>query len=178
MKCLALEHADIRVPAESVFDYVVDLGRWPTWLWCVVSASQPERCPLALGVDIHVCMHAGRKRWQENLEITRFIRNAFLSFESFFSAARRIDFRFEQRGQTTRVACTIGYPVYGGALPAIYHALIGRRRLRGALRRSLIHLKNILEERAADAVGAPGFEDVDGIVSGPRPVAAESVRVG
>jgi uncharacterized membrane protein len=178
MKCLASEHADIRAPAESVFDYVVDLGRWPTWLWCVVSASQPEQRPLALGVDIHACMHAGRKRWHENLEVTRFIRNAFLSFEAFYSAARRIDFRFERRGQLTRLGCTVGYPVYGGGLPALYHALIGKRRLRAALRRSLVHLKNILEERAADAVEAQGLDDVDGIVGAARPIMTEGVRVG
>jgi hypothetical protein len=147
-------------------------------LWCVVSASQPEHRPLGIGVDVHVCMHAGRKRWQENLEITRFIRNAFLSFEAFYSAARRIDFRFERRGQLTRLACTIGYPVYGGALPAMWHALIGRRRLRAALRLSLVHLKNILEERADDALEAQGLDAVDGIVGPPRPLAAESVRVG
>ncbi|HXW51928.1 MAG TPA: SRPBCC family protein [Candidatus Acidoferrales bacterium] len=178
MKCLASEHADIHAPAESVFDYVMDLGRWPTWLWCVVSAVQPEHKPLARGVDVHVCMHAGRRRWQENLEITRFIRNAFLSFEAFYSAARRIDFRFERRGHVTRLACTVGYPVYGGGLPALYHAIVGRRRLSGAVRRSLVHLKNILEERAGDTTQADGFFE-ESAVGDVRPaVAAQGVRVG
>ncbi len=178
MKCLASEHADIRAPAESVFEYVVDLARWPTWLWCVVSAVQPEHRALECGVDIHVCMHAGRRRWHESLEITRFIRNAFLSFEAFYSASRRIDFRFERRGQLTRVACTIGYPVYGGALPAMYHALVGRRRLHGALRRSLVHLKNILEERASELVGADTFADFEGVGEARPAVATRTVRVG
>jgi uncharacterized membrane protein len=178
MKCLASEHADIRAPAEAVFDYVVDLARWPAWFTCVVSAVQPESRALAPGVEIHVCMHAGRRRWQENLEVTRLIRNAFLSFESFYSTARRIDFRFERRGQVTRLGCSIGYPVYGGGLPAAYHALVGRSRLRKALRDSLVHLRNILEERAGDTLSPEdlGFEGAIGEV---KPADRESrVRVG
>jgi uncharacterized membrane protein len=178
MKCLASEHADIRAPAEAVFDYVMDMERWPTWLWCVLSAQQVDRQPLALGVDIHVCMHAGRRRWQENLEVTRFIRNAFLSFESFYSTARRMDFRFERRGQFTRLGCSIGYPVYGGSLPALYHTLVGRHRLRKALRDSLVHVKNILEERARETMSADSLEYLDDGVGEVKPVPSQSVRVG
>ncbi len=179
MKCLASEHADVRAPAEAVFDYVFDLARWPTWFTCVVSAGQPEGKPLAQGVEIHVCMHAGRRRWQENFEVTRFIRNAFLSFESFYSTARRIDFRFERRGQVTRLACSIGYPVYGGSLPAAYHAIVGRGRLRKALRDSLVHLKNILEESAGETSAAEDYGLLDSAVGEVKPaVAAPSVRVG
>jgi uncharacterized membrane protein len=177
MKCLASEHADIRAPAEAVFDYVVDLSRWPTWLWCAVSVSQPEGKPLDRGVDVHLCLHAGRKRWQENLEVTRFIRNAFLSFESFYSAARRIDFRFERRGQLTRLACAVGYPVYGGLLPAIYHSVIGRRRLGKRLRESLVHLKNILEERSGEAHSPDGLSLAEEGVGVPQPAVTGGVRV-
>ncbi len=179
MKCLASEHADVRAPAESVFDYVSDLARWPTWFTCVVSAAAPEDKPLAQGVEVHVCMHAGRRRWQESFEVTRFIRNAFLSFESFFSTARRIDFRFERRGQMTRLACSIGYPVYGGSLPAVYHAIVGRGRLRKALRDSLVHLKNILEERAGETAAAEDYGRLDSAIGEVKAVvAAPSVRVG
>jgi hypothetical protein len=178
VRCLASAHADIRAPAEAVFDYVVDLARWPTWLWCAVSAVQPEGKPLGRGVDIHMCLHAGRRRWQENLEVTRFIRNAFLSFESFYSTARRIDFRFERRGQLTRLGCSVGYPVYGGSIPAIYHAIVGRRRLHKALHESLVHLKNILEERAGDAVAADDLSLIGEAVGEVKPAAPASVRVG
>jgi uncharacterized membrane protein len=177
MKCLASEHADIRAPAEAVFDYVVSLERWPTWLWCVVSAVQPEGKALTRGVDIHICLHAGRRRWQESMEVTRFIRNAFLSFESFYSTARRIDFRFEQRGDLTRLACSVGYPVYGGSLPSVYHAIIGRRRLRKALRESLVHLRNILEEQAGEATAADALAFADDGVGQVKP-ASVGVRVG
>jgi hypothetical protein len=178
MRCLASEHADIRAPAEAVFDYVVDLARWPAWLWCAVSAAQAQGKPLAKGVDIHICMHAGRRRWQESLEVTRFIRNAFLSFESFYSTARRIDFRFERRGQATRLACSVGYPVYGGSLPGIYHAIVGRGRLRKALRESLVHLKNILEERTGDAIAADDRSVIEDAIGEVKPAATAGVRVG
>ncbi len=179
MRALLCEHADIRTPAEVVFDHVCDLSRWPAWFSCVVWAVQPQHRPLELGEEIHVCMHAGRRRWQEDLEVTRFIRNAFLSFEAFYSAARRIDFRFERRGQLTRLACSIGYPVYGGAFPAMYHAIVKRRQVAKGLRDSLTHLKNVLEEQT----GATVVDDLDGlegaVVGPPRPVgAAPTLRVG
>ncbi len=180
MKVLCSDTVDIRAPAEAVFDAVCDLNRWPTWFGCVVSAAQPDERPLALGVEIHVCMHAGRKRWQEALEITRFIKSAFLSFEALYSTARRIDFRFERRGQVTRLGCAIGYPVYGGLVPAALDALVGRRRVRVGLRDSLVHLKNVLEEQAGAIVAV---DDLDALAVAPvaRPVpqaAASTLRVG
>ena len=179
MKVLCSHTLDVQSPAEAVFDYVCDLTRWPAWFGCVVSASQPQARPLRSGEQIHVCMHAGRRRWHEDLEVTRFITNAFLSFEALDSTARRIDFRFERRGRVTRVACSLGYPVYGGMWPALYDALVARRRVRRTLRESLVHLKNLLEEKAGVAA-AP--DDLDALAVEPvarpaRAVAAQSVRV-
>lgn len=155
MKVLCSTHVDVRAPAELVFEYVCDLSRWPAWLGCVVSAQQPQARPLALAEDIHVCLHAGRRRWQEDFEVTRFIRNAFLSLEAPFSTARRIDFRFERRGQLTRLNCSIGYRVYGGLFASLYDAAIARRRIVRDLRDSLAHLKNMLEETS----GSPEFDE-------------------
>ena len=180
MKVLCSHAVDIHAPAEAVFDYVCDLTRWPTWFGCVVSASQPQERQLAVGEQVHVCMHAGKRRWQEDLEITRYISNAFVSLEAIYSTARRIDFRFEQRGRVTRLACAIGYPVYGGVVPAVLDALFGRRRVRRGLRDSLVHLKNVLEEQTT---GVPASEDLDalGVTPVARAVAqvrAQSLRVG
>jgi len=124
-------------------------------------------------------MHHGRRRWQEDFEVTRFITNAFLSFEALYSAARRIDFRIERRGRITRLSCAIGYPLYGGAVPAVVDAVIGRRRVTKGIRESLVHLKNLLEEQA----GVAGAADLDALAVAPvaRPVAqaqAETDRVG
>lgn len=179
MKVLCSHAVDIAAPAEHVFERVSDLTHWPAWFGCVVSASQPQDQALGLGVEIHVCMHAGRRRWQETLEVTRFITNAFLSFEALYSTARRIDFRVERRGSITRLCCAVGYPVYGGLAPAIYDVLIGRRKVRSGVRDSLVHLKNIVEEKVGTAVAA---DDLDGLaltpVAKPAPqVAARPLRV-
>jgi uncharacterized membrane protein len=180
MRVLCSQAVDVHAPAEAIFDYICDLPRWPTWFTCVVSAQQPDNRPLALGEEIHVCLHAGRRRWQEDLEITRFMRNAFLSFEALFSAARRIDFRFERRGKITRLACSIGYLVSGGMLPSAFDALVARRRIDRGLRESLVHLKNVLEEHAG-VTEAP--DDLDALAVAPvaKPaasVAAQQLRVG
>jgi uncharacterized membrane protein len=179
MKILCSHAVDIAAPAEQVFERVSDLTHWPTWFGCVVAASQPQERALGLGAEIHVCMHAGRRRWQETLEVTRFITNAFLSFEALYSTARRIDFRVERRGRITRLACSIGYPVYGGLAPTIYDVLIGRRRVRNGVRDSLVHLKNMIEEKVGSAVAA---DDLDALaltpVAKPAPqVAARQLRV-
>jgi uncharacterized membrane protein len=178
MKVLCSRAVDIHAPAEAIFDYISDLPRWPTWFTCVVSAQQPDNRPLALGEEIHVCMHAGRRRWQENLEITRFIRNAFLSFEALYSAARRIDFRVERRGKLTRLACSVGYLVSGGVVPAMVDAVLTRRRIDRGLRDSLVHLKNVLEEHAGVT---EAIDDLDALAVTPiaKPAAAtQQVRVG
>jgi len=179
MKVLCSHAVDIAAPAEQVFERVSDLTRWPAWFGCVVSASQPQDRALALGVEVHVCMHAGRRRWQETLEVTRFITNAFLSFEALYSTARRIDFRVERRGRITRLACSIGYPVYGGLAPAIYDVLLGRRRVKNGVRDSLVHFKSIIEEKVGSAVAA---DDLDALALSPvaKPVpqvATQPLRV-
>ena len=179
MKVLCSHSVDIAAPAEHVFDYVSDLTRWPTWFGCVVSASQLQGSAPALGAEIHVCMHAGRRRWQETFEVTRFITNAFLSFEALYSTARRVDFRVERRGRTTRLGCSIGYPVYGGLAPALFDVLIGRRRVRNGIRQSLVHLKNIVEENVGTVVAT---DDLDALaltpVAKPAPqVTTQPLRV-
>ncbi len=180
MKVLCSQAVDVHAPPEAIFDYICDLPRWPTWFSCVVSAQQPDNRPLALGEEIHVCMNAGRRRWQEDLEITRFMRNAFLSFEALYSAARRIDFRFERRGKLTRLACSIGYLVSGGVVPTMFDAVVTRRRIDRGLRDSLVHLKNVLEEHAGVT---EAIDDLDALAVAPvaKPAAAvatQQVRVG
>lgn len=179
MKVLCSQSVDVHAPAEQVFGTVSDIARWPTWFVCVVSAQQPQDRPLGLGEEIRVCLHAGRRRWQESFEVTRFIRNAFLSFEALYSAARRIDFRVERRGQLTRLGCSIGYPVFGGVVPMLADAAVRRRRIARELRDSLVHLKNMLEDNMGatmwndDDLGLPGVG-----TAAPQPtVAAEALRV-
>jgi len=162
MKVLCTDHIDVAVPAERAFAAIADISHWPVWFSSVVSAQHPDSLPVALGEELTVCLNAGKRRWRETFEVTRFVQNAFLSLEGAFSAARKIDFRFEQRGVLTRIACSIGYPVFGVA-GRIVDAAFKRRRVRADLRESLLRLKGILEEVVEPIVIGDLFDGVRAI---------------
>ena len=159
MKVLCTDYVDIGMPAEKVFSFVADLPRWPVWFTPVVSAQHPQCRPVALDEEVLLCLQAGRRRWHETFEITRYVRNAFLSLEGTFSAARRIDFRFEQRGAVTRVSCAIGYPVFGGLIVAMVDAAFRRGRIRMEVRDSLMRLKGLLDEEGEPKTVGDDFLD-------------------
>lgn len=159
MKVLCADHVDIAVPVENVFAFVADIKRWPVWVTPVVCAEHPQSQPIAVNDELLLCLHAGRKRWHETFDVTRLVQNAFLSLEGTYSAARRIDFRFEQRGSLTRVACAIGYPLFGGFLKIWLDGAFRRRNVRRELRDSLVRLKGLLEERVESRVFGDGVFD-------------------
>src|SRR5579864_1770135 len=164
MKVVCVDHVDVRVPVNEAFAFVADISRWPVWISSVVCAEQPHARPVACDAEVVICMQAGRRRWQESFEVTRLMPNAFLSLEGEFSAARRIDFRFEQRGPQTRVTCAMGYRVFGGIVSRWIDALGRRRRLRHELRDSLAHLKGMLEELVEPGIADETRADfIDGI---------------
>jgi uncharacterized membrane protein len=162
MKVLCTDHVDVAVPVENAFEFVTDISRWPVWISSVVCAQHPQSLPVAMDEELLLCLHTGRRRWHETFEVTRFVHNAFLSLEGAFSAARRIDFRFEQRGSFTRVGCAMGYPVFGGFVSAWIDRAFRRRRVRRELRDSLMRLKGLLEERVESmAVGEDFYDAAD-----------------
>src|SRR5215467_9731278 len=75
MKILCADHTDVEVPVARVFEFVTDVTRWPVWMPSVVNAQQPDSLPLAVDEELLVCMHAGRRRWQETFEVKRLVRN-------------------------------------------------------------------------------------------------------
>ena len=155
MKVLCADHVDVAVPVETVFSFVTDISRWPVWIAPVVCAQHPDSLPVGLNEEFLLCLQTGRKRWHETFEVTRFVQNAFLSLEGTYSAARRFDFRFEQRGNHTRLVYAIGYPLFGGFVPALFDSAFRRRRVARELRDSLARLKGLLEEQ----VESTGFGD-------------------
>lgn len=169
MKVLCADHIDVAVPVEDAFSFVSDISRWPVWISSVVCAQHPESRPLAQDEHIVLCLHAGRKRWQETFEVTRFLQNAFLSLEGEFSAARRIDFRFERRGSVTRIAWANGYPLFGGILTHWIDGAFHRRRVRRELKDSLIRLKGLLEERVESTALEDGYFYEPGADAVPAP---------
>lgn len=176
MKIVCSDQIDVCAPAERIFEVLCDVTKWPAWFGCVVSAQQPDQRALALGEEIRMCLHAGRRRWQEAFEVTRFVRNAFLSLEGTYSAARRIDFRLEQRSHLTRVGCIIGYRAFGGALGAALDAVVRRRRISRMVSDSLMHLKTLVEDPAELAL--PDWRTEAGSAAFPIARAGEPVTVG
>jgi uncharacterized membrane protein len=169
MRVVCADHVDVAVPVENVFAFVTDISRWPVWISSVVSAQHPQAKPVALDEELLLCLHAGRKRWHEHFEVTRFVQNAFLSLEGAYSAARRIDFRFEQRGTQTRVGCAIGYPLFGGFILRWLDSISRRRRVRREVRDSLSRLKGLLEERGESPTVDDSLYDEAVAASAARP---------
>src|SRR5476649_711890 len=157
MKIVCREHIDLSVSVERAFEFATDIARWPMWFASMVNAHLPESQDLELGAVLRVCMAEGRNRRQEMFEVTRYVRNAFLSLEGELSAARRFDFRFEQRGYASRISITEGYPVFGGMIPALYDAIFSRRRARRGLLESLTHLRGLLEDSLEPKYHADDF---------------------
>ena len=181
MKVLCTDHVDVAVPADRVYGFAVDISRWPLWFSPVVCAQHPDGSDLALKEELLLCLHAGRRRWHERFEVTRLVRNAFLSLEGAYSAARRIDFRFEQRGAQTRVACSIGYRVFGGAFAGMVDAVFRRPRVRNEVRDSLHRLKGLLEERAEQfAIGEDAHvpDAIEAAIAPDAAPPAEPAQVG
>ncbi|MBC5825246.1 MAG: hypothetical protein GIW99_03210 [Candidatus Eremiobacteraeota bacterium] len=154
MKVLCSSHIDVEVPVNAVFDFVTEVGKWPVWFGCVVAGQLLDQRPLALKHEVSLCLQTGRRRWRENFEVSRFVRNAFFSLEGAYSAARRIDFRFEQRGAQTRLSCAIGYPVFGSFRRA-YDLIAVRPGIMRGVNRSMLHLKALLEDADDFTVASP-----------------------
>lgn len=180
MKVVCQDHVDLAVPVERTYEFVTDVARWPMWLAFVVNAHPFETDALAVGAELRICMAAGKRRRQEIFEVTRHVRNAFLSLESDLSAARRVDFRFEQRGAVSRLCLAVGYPVFGGVFAETWDALFVRPMVMRAVRESLIHARGALDD-AHDALHATQPQAASGAVpaaDGRRsPAVAESAQV-
>jgi uncharacterized membrane protein len=175
MKAVCSECVDVGLPVTQVFGFVSDVARWPVWLSFVVSAhcdGESLSSGLTAEQELRVCMQRGKRRWQETFDIVRFVPNAFMWLEGSLSAARRIEFRFEQRRSGTRVHCAVGYPVYGGAVGRLRDALFMRHGVARDVANSLLQLKSVLEEAAADepvhsAVSVRGEDSARGSANEP-----------
>src|SRR5215469_5935483 len=157
MKAVCSECIDVGLPVARVYGFVADLARWPLWLSFVVCAQQkgePLR-ELAFEQELDICMQRGKRRWRESFDVVRCVPNAFLWLEGSLSAARRLEFRFEQRRTGTRVHCSIGYPMYGGGFGALRDALFERRTVAHELARSLMTLRTTLEDVERVEEGMP-----------------------
>jgi hypothetical protein len=176
MKLLCAGQVEMFAPVERVFGTITDIEKWPAWFAGVVSAQQPNHRPLGLNEELHLCMHAGRRRWHETFEVTRLVGCAFLSLEGELSAARRIDIRLEQRSGCTRVGLTIGCPIFGGWFGRL-GALFTRGRLRRMVMDSLMHLKHRVED-TSDLPGEIDHHALQSVNVVPLPAYLRAERPG
>ncbi|MBV8171896.1 MAG: SRPBCC family protein [Candidatus Eremiobacteraeota bacterium] len=148
MKAVCSACIDIGAPVARVYDFVGDLRRWPLWLSFIVCAQQQGEPlgELAYEQEVEICMQRGRRRWRESFDVVRCVPNAFVWLEGSLSAARRMEFRFEQRRSGTRLHCSIGYALYGGGFGKLRDALFERRTVARELARSLMNLRTALED--------------------------------
>lgn len=169
MKSVCIDSIDVALPADSIFTFVAGLAHWPVWFTFVVCAQQhgePQPRALETHQEIDMCVKLGRRRFNEQFEVVQLVAGAFVCLEGSFSAARRIELRFEQRRASTRVHVRVSYPVFGGAFGWLGDTLFARRSLKGELRRSLLQLKSALEDSeqlpAPVAHGRAGEEALSG----------------
>lgn len=148
MKAVRSECVDVGLPVGRVYDFVSDIVRWPAWMTFVVCAQRTGETAgeLAREQEVEICMQRGKRRWRESFDVVRCVPNAFVWLEGSLSAARRIEFRFEQRRTGTRVHCAIGYPVYGGGLGILRDTLFERRAVAREMQQSLLALRTVLED--------------------------------
>ena len=149
MKSVCADAIDVALPADTIFPFVGDLARWPvlfTFVVCAQQHGEPQPRALAADQEIDVCIQHGRRRHNEQFEVAQFVSGAFVCLEGSYSAARRIELRFEQRRASTRVHLRVSYPVFGGAFGWLGDTLFARPAVKVQLRRSLLQLKSALEE--------------------------------
>jgi uncharacterized membrane protein len=144
---------DVASPAQTAFDLVCEVEKWPVWLSFLRSARRvaPHE-PLSVGSEIAIRSHLPGEE-EELFEVDRLIPGHQLSLVGAFSIRRRIDIRIEGKRERSRVVVRVDYPTYGGVLGALIDRITRRRKLEIALDDSLIHFKGLCEyDRAPDAL--------------------------
>jgi uncharacterized membrane protein len=141
--------ADIQAPAETAFELLCAVEKWPVWLGFLRSASILDGGPLGVGSEI-VVRSAIPGDEEQRFEVDHFIGNYQLSLVGAYSVRRRIDFRLERKTTRCKLHARLEYPAYGGRLGALYDALRVGRKLATQLEESLVHFKHLAEYRPAE----------------------------
>ncbi len=135
-------------PAESAFALICEVEKWPVWLSFLKTARFVEEgATLGLGTEIAI-RGAIPGAEEEVYEVDQFLSGYIVSLVGVYSIRRRIDFRIESKGQTSKLAVRVDYPSYGGAIGALIDRMTARRRIDRALEDSLVHFKGLVEFQA------------------------------
>jgi uncharacterized membrane protein len=140
-----LRSQELASPAQTAFDLVCQVEKWPVWMSFLRSARRlaPDE-PLVLGSEIAIRSHLPGQE-EELFEIDRLIPGHQLSLVGAFSVRRRIDIRIERKSERSKVVVRVDYPTYGGVLGKLLDRVTRRRKLEVALGDSLIHFKGLCE---------------------------------
>lgn len=136
---------DIQAPADTAFDLLCTVEKWPVWLSFLRSAEMVDPLtPVVLGSEILVRSIVPGEA-EQLFEVDHLITNYQLSLVGAYSTRRRLDFRLERKTTRCKLHARIEYPAYGGRLGAIYDALRIGRKLATQLEESVTHFKHLVE---------------------------------
>ncbi|HEV3152604.1 MAG TPA: hypothetical protein VGZ02_02250 [Candidatus Baltobacteraceae bacterium] len=139
---------DIQTGAETAFNLLCTIEKWPLWLSFLRSAElvNPNE-PLGLGAE--VLLRSSVPGDAEQLfEVDHFITNHQLSLVGAYSVRRRLDFRIERKTTRCKLHARVEYPAYGGRIAVLYDGVRAGRKLSAQLEDSLVHFKHLAEYRA------------------------------
>jgi uncharacterized membrane protein len=135
---------DIQAAAETTFELLCAVEKWPVWLAFLRSAAVMGGGTLGLGSEIVVRSTIPGDE-EQRFEVDHFIGNYQLSLVGAFSVRRRIDFRLERKTTRCKLHARLEYPAYGGRLGALYDAIRAGRKLATQLEESVVHFKHLAE---------------------------------
>lgn len=144
---------DIAASAETAFELVCTVEKWPVWLAFLRSAELVDpSVPLAVGSEVRVRSVIPGEA-EELYEVDTLIANYRLSLVGAYSVRRRIDVRIERKTTLSRIRVRVDYPAYHGRLGALYDRLTAGRKLASQLGDSLAQFKGLAEfDRSEDAL--------------------------
>jgi uncharacterized membrane protein len=136
---------DLAVPAQTAFEFLCAVEKWPVWLSFLRTARRVEAsAPLELGSEVAIRSSIPGDE-EELFEVDRFVEGYIVSLVGAYSVRRRIDLRVEEKTTRSKLVVRIDYPTYGGVVGAIVDRFTSRRRLESQLADSLVHFKGLVE---------------------------------
>ena len=136
---------DLAVPAQTAFEFLCAVEKWPVWLSFLRTARRLEtNAPLELGSEVAIRSSIPGDE-EELFEVDHFVDGYIVSLVGAYSVRRRIDLRVEGKTSHSKLAVRIDYPTYGGVFGAIVDRFTSRRRLESQLADSLVHFKGLVE---------------------------------
>ena len=139
---------DVQTSAETAFELLCNIEKWPLWLSFLRSASLVQTgAPFGIGSEV-VLRSSVPGDAEQLFEVDHFITNHQLSLVGAYSVRRRLDFRIERKTTRCKLHARMEYPAYGGKIALLYDGVRAGRKLSQQIDESLLHFKHLAEYRA------------------------------